>query len=76
MLMTDQELKDEMRQDMRDEARQEAEHERWMRDDYNYALNQVDCMFELYNAIEAIKVSVVTLNEYGYDVTVEDLLNL
>jgi len=74
--MTDQELKDEMRQDMRDEARQEAEYERCMRQDYDYALDQIDSMFDLYNAIEAIKVSVVTLNEYGYDVTVEDLLNL
>jgi len=74
--MTDQELKDKVQQDLLDEARQEVEYERYMREDYDYAIEQMDNQYNLYEAVETIRTVVHELNNYGHCITAEDLLNL
>ena len=74
--MTDQELKDEMRQDKMEEARVETEYERCMREDFDYALEQMNSQYDLYEAIETIRTVIHELNNYGHYITANDLLNL
>ena len=74
--MTDQELKDEMRQDMMEEARAEADYENRMATDFEYATEQMDNQYNLYEAVETIQTVIHELNNYGHCITANDLLDL
>jgi len=70
-------LLDEMRQDMLEESKRDADHERYMRGSWEYALDHIDTETKvpLDEAVEAIRYAVKMLNEYGWVVGVNEVLD-
>ena len=78
--MTDQEMKDqweeEIKQERLEEMRQEAKEDEWyerqMYNDYEYAFEQMDLTMD--TTIRELSDACKTLNKYGHEVTIYDLL--
>lgn len=67
---------EEMRQDMLAEARADEEHERRLRTDIDYALDELSNTYSIATCMENITDMLKRLNSLGYDITAQELYDL
>jgi len=67
-------LREEKRQDAYREAKEEQQHENDMYD-YEYAVDFVVEGFNLEAALSVFEEAVKTMNEYGHEMTVSELIS-
>lgn len=74
--MNDENIIQQMRQEKLDQAIADSIYESKLRTDINFAIEQIDSKYDLYNSLRNIKDAYKKLYKLGHHIDLEDLFDI